>query len=70
MGKSEEYRANAVECERMAGICRNPGDKATRLQMAAHWLGMIPKSELSKTEQCDADARAEGTGQTSSKESH
>ncbi len=31
MTQSDEYRANAQECERMAGITTNPADKVTWL---------------------------------------
>jgi hypothetical protein len=45
MSKPEEYRANAEECERMAGLTRSPDEKATWLQMAQGWLRMIPEAE-------------------------
>jgi hypothetical protein len=49
MNKPDEYRANAQECERMAGNSLNPKDKVAWLQMAQQWLGMIPKVGPSKT---------------------
>jgi hypothetical protein len=52
--KPVEYRANAQECERVAAISRNPNEKATWLQIARQWLGMIPKVELIKSDQLDA----------------
>lgn len=70
MSKSDEYRANAQECERMAGISRRPDQKATWLQMAAQWLGMIPKEEPTNSEKFDAAERARNTRQTKSEESH
>ena len=41
MSKNDEYRANAVECERMAKVARNEADKQSWLGMARHWLAMI-----------------------------
>jgi hypothetical protein len=41
MSKNDEYRANAVECERMAKVARNETDKQSWLGMARHWLAMI-----------------------------
>ena len=54
MTKSDAYRANALECERMAGITRNPAEKVAWLQMAEQWLRMIPKAKLTKSEKSDA----------------
>jgi hypothetical protein len=42
MTKPDEYRTNAQECERIAENSLNPKDKAAWLQMAKHWLRMIP----------------------------
>ena len=47
MSKPDEYRANAQECQRMAGISRNPNEKAIWQQMAQRWLGMIPEAGTS-----------------------
>jgi hypothetical protein len=42
MGKSDDkYRANAQECERMAGTARNERDKQDWHDMAEDWLRMI-----------------------------
>jgi hypothetical protein len=38
MRKLDGYLANAEECERMAEISQNPGEKAAWLQMAQQWL--------------------------------
>ena len=54
MSKPDEYRANAQECQRMAGISRNPNEKAVWQQMAQHWLRMIPKAESPKSDQFEA----------------
>jgi hypothetical protein len=51
MSKPDEYRASAQECQRMAGISRNPNEKGLWQQMAQDWLRMIPKAEPSEAEQ-------------------
>jgi hypothetical protein len=70
MSKTEEYRANAVDCERMARKANDPGEKATWLQMAQHWLRMIPQPEPSKAEAFDTQEKAEGTHQAPSDSEH
>jgi hypothetical protein len=67
MSKPDEYRANAQECERMAAISRNPNEKASLLEMAQQWLGMIPKVGSTKPDQFDA-ARVVPGGPTKSEE--
>ena len=37
----DEYRRNALECQRMAENAGNSADKASWLRLAASWLGMI-----------------------------
>ena len=54
MSKPDEYRANAQECQRMAGISRNPNEKAIWQQMAQRWLGMIPEAGACKSDQFEA----------------
>jgi hypothetical protein len=63
MAKSDEYRENAQECERMARVTENPAERATWLEMAAHWLRLIPRPERSASDKFDAQEKAEGTGQ-------
>ena len=47
MTKSDAYRANALECERMAGIApQSWRKKVASFQMAEQWLRMIPKAKL------------------------
>lgn len=55
MSEADEYRANALECERMLQICRDE-DRSTWLKLREHWLRMWTE--------------AEGTGQTKSEESN
>jgi len=70
MNKSDEYRANADECQRMARLAKHPGEKATWLQMAQDWLRMIPQPRKSASDKFDAVERARGTGQTPSDAEH
>jgi hypothetical protein len=70
MGKSDEYRANAAECERMAGISNNQKEKVTWLQMAAHWLRLIPAQDRSASDKFEDREKAEGTHQTKSGAEH
>jgi hypothetical protein len=70
MSKADEYRANAAECQRMAGMTNNPAEKATWLGMAEHWLRMIPKQSKTPAEKFDAAEAKQGTHQTQSKAEH
>jgi hypothetical protein len=70
MDKTDEYRANAQECERMAASSRNDADRATWLQMAPHWLRLIPKPDATDTDRFDALEAAKGTHQKRSEGSH
>jgi hypothetical protein len=69
MSRADEYRANAQECERMAASSRNNDDRVTWLQMAAHWLRMIPRGS-SDSERFDALQASKGTHQKRSESSH
>jgi hypothetical protein len=40
MTKTEEYRANAAECDRMARTTRNESERRTWQKMAASWSRM------------------------------
>ncbi len=68
MNKSDEYRASAQECQRVARISRDLHERSTWLQLADHWLRMIPKAERTKSEQLDAAEHAQVAGQTKSEE--
>jgi hypothetical protein len=70
MSKSDEYRESAAECERMAGIATDPREKVTWLRMAAHWLRLIPKSEVSAREKFEVRAKTQRTGQSQSAAQH
>jgi hypothetical protein len=54
MSKPDEYRANAQECQRMAGISRDPNERVVWQEMAEHWRSMIPKPESPKSNQFEA----------------
>ena len=70
MSKSDEYRANAEECQKMARLATHPGEKVTWLQMAQDWLRMIPRPAQSASDRFDAAERKRGTGQTRSQAEH
>jgi hypothetical protein len=70
MSKSDDYRANAAECQRMGKQSRNTVDKQTWLEMAESWLRMIPVSERTPLEGFDDAAHAQGTRQEKSDSKH
>ncbi len=70
MSKAAEYRANAEECQRMAGLARNPTEKATWLQIAEHWLRMIPGTVGAASERFHMEERSKGTQQSRSEAKH
>ena len=70
MSKSDEYSANAAECQKMARLAKSPADKATWLQMAEDWLRMLPKPRRSASDRFDAAEKAQGTGQDKSASEH
>ena len=70
MSKEDEYRAQAEECERMAGKAWNDGDKATWLKMAQDWLRMIRRPDRSASDKFDDAEKVRVTGQTRSNAEH
>ena len=50
MSRSDEYRENAAECQKMARLAADPGERVTWLEMAADWLAMIPEAVRSDSE--------------------
>jgi len=66
MSRSDEYRANAAECQKMARIAKNPGEKATWLAMAEDWLRMIPPPLRSAAEKFATSQQSLGTGRENS----
>jgi hypothetical protein len=67
MSKSDEYRANAQSASGWRGISRKPDEKAAWLQMAAHWLYMIPRAGRTESEQFDAPSTPKIPGRPSPK---
>jgi len=61
---SDECRANALECERMAGIACNPVEKVAWVQMAEQWLRMIPKAKAHDAGKPEAAAPVPATHPT------
>ena len=53
MNKHDECQANAMECQRMADLAKNPLDKALWAKMAEHWLYVSP----AQTEDPPADVK-------------
>ena len=70
MDESDEYRAHAAECERMAQATIREDDKRQWLRLAQSWLGLIRTAERTPIEAFDAESRSKGTGQQESKASH
>ena len=70
MSKSDQYRAQAEECERMARKALSPDDKATWLKMAEDWLRLIRPPRRSASDRFDAAEKAQGTGQDKSISEH
>jgi hypothetical protein len=54
MSKPDEQRANEQECQRMAGISRNPYERVVWQEMAERWRSMIPRAESPKSNQFEA----------------
>jgi hypothetical protein len=69
MTRDDEYRANAIECQRMADFSRDPNDKATWLKMAASWLRMI-RGDQPDADRFNTTAQTYGTKQQSSAAEH
>ena len=75
MSKSDEFRRNADECQRMADRTSHDGDKRAWLRLAQSWLAMMrPDGRTAgpQTAADDFDARegAGGTRQPQSTEAH
>ena len=57
MAKSDEYRAKAELCRRMAAAAISPQDKATWLKLAAGWLALIHRRNQLAAERLEAMER-------------
>ena len=64
VGKQDEYRANAAECQRMAGLTRNQAEQQTWLEMAASWLRMIKRPRQTTSQKFEAVERDRRTGRS------
>jgi hypothetical protein len=75
VSKSDEFRRNADECQRMADRTCDDGDKRAWLRLAQSWLAMIRPDTLTAGSRTAADhfderERVDGTRQLQSTESH
>ena len=70
MAKSDEYRAKAEECRRMAAKVSTAIDKAAWLGLATEWLGLIRERKPTDAERFHALARDRGTHQQKSSAEH
>lgn len=70
MDKNDEYRKQAAHAQAMADKAVSHEDKASWLQIAQGWLSMIRKPRQTELAKFDDNAKAQGTGQPDSKESH
>jgi hypothetical protein len=70
MTKSDEYRANAHECQRMADRTVNNAEKVQWLRLAQSWLRMLQRTDTSKADSFRGEEDARGTGQEDSHSSH
>ena len=70
MAKSDEYRAKAEECRRMAGKVSTAIDQAAWLGLATDWLRLIRDPARTRIERFDAMERDRGTRQQASSAGH
>lgn len=68
--KHEEYRRNAMVCERMSHTARSEELRGSWLKLAEAWLRMIPHEDETADESFDLAARATATGQEYRRRSH
>jgi hypothetical protein len=64
--KYEEYRRNAMVCERMSHTTSSQDLRASWLRLAESWLRMVPQDFAEES----FNLATEGTGQRDSKHSH
>lgn len=70
MAKSDEYRAKAEECRRMAGKVSTAIDQAAWLGLATDWLKLSRDPARTRFERFDAMERDRGTRQQASSAGH
>ena len=61
------YRKMAAEAQSQAERATNPEDKVSWLRLVNSWLGLLPKTARTPSEQFDDQARSDGTHQDVSK---
>ncbi len=70
MNRSEECRAHARECKRMADEVSNSLDRRKWLELAASWDRMISRANPPGGDEFDAAEVLQGTGQDESNSVH
>jgi hypothetical protein len=78
MSRSDEYRRNAEECQRMADNTANESDKRSWLRLAESWMRMVRKEAGASVDGArqqasgafESERRARGTHQRESKSAH
>ena len=65
--RDEEYRRNAMVCERMSHTTSNENIRASWLKLAESWLRMIPEESPSDQHSFDLASQPDGTRQADSK---
>ena len=65
--RSEEYRRNAMVCERMSHTTSNENIRASWLKLAESWLRMIPEESPSDQHSFDLASQPDETRQADSK---
>jgi hypothetical protein len=66
----EQYRRRAAEAQEWADKATTDHDRAAWLRVVQGWLSMIRRRPQSDEDKFDAGAKARGTGQQRSDESH
>ena len=70
MDPDDEYRKQAAYAQEMADRQIGLLDKVAWLRVAQGWVGLIRKAKSTPTEELEQQAKAEGTGQDDSTDSH
>jgi hypothetical protein len=70
MSRSDDYRAKAEECRRMAAKSLHFHDKEAWLKLAADWLTLIAEPGRAASDRFDTMECYLGTGQSKSERKH
>jgi hypothetical protein len=68
--KFEEYRRMADYCAKMSRSAHSMDLRASWLSLAAKWIALLPRREMTENEKFDAMVQDLGTGQEDSSSSH